>query len=208
MKKPIILIGGGGHCKSCIDVIEQGEEYNIVGILDTPEKVGGRILDYEIIGTDDDFTELSKTISYYLITVGQIKSAAKRAKLYNMVKVGGGRLPVIISPNAYVSKSAIIGEGTIIMHDAIINSEAHIGVNCIINSKALVEHESLIGDFCHISTGAIVNGQTKVGNSCFIGSNAVLANNILLCDDVIISAGSRILEDLNKPGIYSDNKRL
>lgn len=208
MKEPIILIGGGGHCKSCIDVIEQGEKFHIVGILDTPEKIGGKILGYEIIGTDDDFAELSQTINNYLITVGQIKSAAKRFKLYNMVKTGGGRLPAIVSPNAYVAKSAIIGEGTIIMHHTIVNAEAHIGVNCIINSKALVEHEAMVGDFSHISTGAIVNGQTKVGNRCFVGSNAVLTNNIYISDDVIISAGSRVLTDIKTAGIYSDNKRL
>lgn len=208
MKEPIVLIGGGGHCKSCIDVIEQGEEYQIVGILDAPEKVGERILGYEIIGTDDDFIELLKTISNYLITVGQIKSAAKRVKLYSMVKNGGGSLPAIISPNAYVAKSATIGEGTIIMHNAIINAEAHIGANCIINSKALVEHEAIIGDFCHISTGVIINGQTKVGDRCFVGSNAVLINNISISDEVIISAGSRVLMDLNEAGTYSDNKRL
>ena len=40
MKKPIILIGGGGHCKSCIDVIEQEGKYRIVGILDLPEMLG------------------------------------------------------------------------------------------------------------------------------------------------------------------------
>jgi hypothetical protein len=28
----IVLIGGGGHCKSVIDVIEQQGEYKIVGI--------------------------------------------------------------------------------------------------------------------------------------------------------------------------------
>ncbi|HPJ68334.1 MAG TPA: acetyltransferase [Desulfobacteraceae bacterium] len=208
MKEPIVLIGGGGHCKSCIDVIEQGEEYQIVGILDAPEKVGERILGYEIIGTDDDFIILLKTINNYLITVGQIKSAAKRAKLYSMVKNGGGSLPAIISPNAYVSKSATIGEGTIIMHKAIINAEANIGVNCIINSGALVEHEAIVGDFCHISTGAIINGQTKVGDRCFVGSNAVLTNNISISDEVIISAGSRVLTDLNTPGTYCDNRRL
>jgi len=35
--KPIILIGGGGHCLSCIDVIEQTGLYQIIGILDLPD---------------------------------------------------------------------------------------------------------------------------------------------------------------------------
>ena len=34
----IILIGGGGHCVSCIDVIEAGKKYKIMGILDNKDK--------------------------------------------------------------------------------------------------------------------------------------------------------------------------
>ncbi len=50
MSKPkLILIGGGGHCKSCIDVIEQEDKFEIAGILDVPEKKGERILNYEIL---------------------------------------------------------------------------------------------------------------------------------------------------------------
>jgi FlaA1/EpsC-like NDP-sugar epimerase len=52
--KKLILIGGGGHCKSCIEVIESTGEFEIIGILDLPSKIGEKVLDYEIIGSDDD----------------------------------------------------------------------------------------------------------------------------------------------------------
>lgn len=39
MNKPLILIGGGGHCKSVIDVVESAG-YTILGIMDMPEMVG------------------------------------------------------------------------------------------------------------------------------------------------------------------------
>ena len=35
LKKNIVLIGGGGHCSSVIDIIENGNEFNILGILDS-----------------------------------------------------------------------------------------------------------------------------------------------------------------------------
>ena len=35
--KEIILIGGGGHCKSVIDVIELEGQFLIGGIVDRPE---------------------------------------------------------------------------------------------------------------------------------------------------------------------------
>ncbi|MDK9694251.1 MAG: acetyltransferase, partial [Sulfurimonas sp.] len=44
MKEEIILIGGGGHCKSVIDVIEQQNSFVIAGIVDKKELVGTKVL--------------------------------------------------------------------------------------------------------------------------------------------------------------------
>jgi perosamine synthetase len=204
-KIPIILIGGGGHCISCIDVIELQGKYNIIGILDLQERVGENILDYEIIGTDEQITGFVKQCPDFLITVGQIKSAKIRQRIYKSVKEAGGNLPVVLSPLSHISKHAIIGEGTIIMHHAIVNANAKIGKCGIINSKALIEHEATVGNFTHISTGSIINGQTKVGNQCFIGSNAVVSNNTVIADNSIIAAGSQVLKNIEYPGIYIGN---
>lgn len=192
MKEKLILLGGGGHCKSCIDVIEQEGRYQIVGILDLPEKVGKKILGYDVIGTDKDLFSYIKEVKYYLITVGQIKSVVKRIALWKMVKEAQGNLPVIISSLAYVSKSANIDEGTIIMHNALINVDAKIGKNCIINSKALIEHDAAIGDNCHISTAAVINGGVVIGNNTFVGSNSVIRQNVSIPENSLIQANSFI----------------
>ena len=202
MKKPILLIGGGGHCKSCIDVIEQEGKYQIAGIVDVAGKVGQTILGYPIIGTDDDLPELVQKYPNVLITIGQIKTADLRIKVYNQAKKLNAQFPVIVAPTAYVSKHATIGDGTIVMHQALINAEAKIGVNCIINSKALIEHEAVVGDHCHISTGSKVNGQVAISNECFIGSSATLANNINITEKVIVPAGATVFKNITKPGIH------
>ena len=48
----IILIGGGGHCKSVIDVIEQEGKFQIAGIIDKQGNIS-KVLGYPIIGNDD-----------------------------------------------------------------------------------------------------------------------------------------------------------
>lgn len=204
-KEPIILIGAGGHCISCIDVIESTEKYNIIGILDHPEKRGTKVLEYPIIGSDDDIPELIKSCKNFLITVGQIKSPKIRQNIYKIVKESGGLLPVVISPSAYVSQHSRIEEGTIVMHHVMINAAASAGICCIINSKALIEHEASIGDFCHISTAACINGQVTVGANTFIGSNTVVGNNLTVSENVIIAAGSQVLKSICRPGIYIGN---
>jgi sugar O-acyltransferase (sialic acid O-acetyltransferase NeuD family) len=203
--RPIILIGGGGHCISCIDVIKLNNQYEIIGILDSPDKIGNEISGFKVIGTDDDIPFLASKYENFLITIGQIKSPSIRIKLYDSVKKSKGKLPIIVSPKAYVSESAYIDEGTIIMHNAIINAKAQIGKNCIINTGALIEHEASVGDFCHVSTNATVNGQVIIGKNAFIGSNSVIANNLSVPDEIIIAAGACILKSPAKTGIYIGN---
>lgn len=188
----IILIGGGGHCKSVIDVIEQEARFEISGIVDKPELLGSKILGYPVIGTDNDLEKLVKKYKNALITVGQIKSPLTRIKLFDLAIKVGFVLPEIISPNAYISKHSKIGKGTVIMHDVIINSSVSIGNNCIINTKALIEHDCSIDDHCHISTNVIINGGVRIGSKCFVGSNVTTNNNIIIKDNTFIKAGSLV----------------
>lgn len=204
--KNLILVGGGGHCKSVIDVAESAG-YNILGILERPEEFGKKVLDYEVIGTDDDMAKYADHAEF-VVTVGQIKSPDLRIKLHKMLAEAGCGLATIISPTAHVSKYATIGEGTVVMHQAVVNADAKIGKGCIINTFANIEHDVVIGDFCHISTGAMVNGGCEVGNACFLGSQSVLANGISVFDGCIISAGSFILKTITEKGVYVGNPAI
>jgi sugar O-acyltransferase (sialic acid O-acetyltransferase NeuD family) len=188
--KSIILIGGGGHCKSVIDVIEQEGRFEIAGIVDKPELLGSNVLGYSIIGNDSDLDSLAKRYQYALITVGQIKSPSLRIKLFDLATKAGFILPNIISPNAYVSRHSSIGSGAVVMHNAIVNASASIGNNCIINSKALIEHDCSISKHCHISTNATINGGVLVEPGCFIGSGVITKELITIGENSFIKAGS------------------
>ena len=192
----ILLIGAGGHARSCIDVIETVGQFEIAGVVEKDESMTNANIRYPIIGTDNDLDKLRKKYDYALITVGQIKSPAIRIKLFQLLKELDFTLPTIISPHAYVSKHAQIGEGSIIMHGAIVNANAKIGINCIINNKSLIEHDAVIGDHCHIATGGIINGEVFVGNETFIGSGAVTKQCISIGNNCIVSAGIVLKRDV------------
>jgi len=171
-RSEILLIGGGGHCKSVIDVIEQEGRYTIAGIVDKKELLGTKVLNYKVIACDDDLESLFQKYKYACVTIGQIQSNTLRVQLFTKLKDIGFTLPTIISPLAYISKYATLDEGTVVHHHVLINSAAKIGKNCIINSKALIEHDAIVGDHCHISTAAVVNGGVVIENGSFFGSNA------------------------------------
>ena len=201
--KPLILVGGGGHCKSVLEAAESAG-YSILGVLDMPEEVGKEILSTRVIGTDDDIPAYVDKAEF-VITVGFIKNPATRIKLYNKIKEAGGKFATIIARTAYVSKYATVGEGTVVMHHAFVNAGAKVGNNVILNTFTNLEHDAVIGDQCHISTGTMVNGDCKVGDRCFIGSQSVLANGISVGDDIIVGAGSLVRKSIKEKGIYSGN---
>ena len=204
--KPLILIGGGGHCKSVIEAAESAG-YSILGVLDLPDKVGRKILFAKVIGTDEDIpTYVNK--AEFVVTVGFIKNPATRINLYNKVKEAGGKLATVIASTAYVSKYASIGEGTVVMHHAFINAGAQVGKNVIINTFANIEHDAVVGDQCHIATGTMVNGDCKVGNNVFIGSQSVLSNGIVVGDDIVVGAGSLVRKSIQKKGTYFGNPAI
>jgi sugar O-acyltransferase (sialic acid O-acetyltransferase NeuD family) len=202
MTDSIILVGGGGHCKACIDVIET-TEFSIGGILD--KEAMGSVLGFNVIGTDDDLKSLIEKGHRFLITVGQVKTAEIRKQLYDKIKTSGGTLATIVATSAQVSKYSTAGEGTIIMHHALVNAAVKIGKNCIINNKALIEHDCVVGDHTHISTAAVINGGCKIGHSVFVGSNTVIVQGVEVGDGVVIGAGSGVRKDIMEPGIYAGN---
>lgn len=206
MNKNLILIGGGGHCKSVIEVAESAG-YTILGILDRMEEVGKKVLAYEVIGVDDDIPHYVDKAEF-VITIGFIKNPALRIKLYNKVLEAGGKLATLIASTAHVSKYAVLGAGTVVMHQALVNAGAVIGDNAIINTLANIEHDVHIGNQCHISTGAMVNGDCVVGNNSFIGSQSVLVNAISICPNVVVGAGSLVCKSIDQAGVYAGNPAI
>lgn len=204
--KPLILIGGGGHCKSVMEAAESAG-YSILGVLDMPENVGKSILSTKVIGTDDDIPAYVDKAEF-VITVGFIKNPAIRIKIYNRIKEAGGMLATVVASTAYVSKYATLGEGSVVLHHAFVNADAKVGCNVILNTATNIEHDAVIGNHCHISTGTMVNGECRVGERCFIGSQSVLANCITVGDDIIVGAGSVVRKSITEKGIYAGNPAI
>jgi sugar O-acyltransferase (sialic acid O-acetyltransferase NeuD family) len=199
-RKRLILIGGGGHCKSVIDAAESSG-YSILGILDLSENVGKSVCGINIIGTDDAITTYIND-AVFIISAGYVKNPHLRIELYSKVKQAGGIFATIIASTAHVSKYATIGEGTVALHQSCVNAGAQIGDNCIVNTFANIEHDVQIGEHTHISTGAMINGGCIIGKSVFVGSQSAIKHGISIVDNVLIGASSYVDNDICEKGTY------
>jgi len=191
--KKIILIGAGGHAESCLDVILLTKKFKILGFIDKTKNIN--LLNYKVLGDERYLEKVKKKKINLHISLGFIKSPKKRIKIFQEFKKKF-KFPIIISPAAYVSKNAIILDGTIIHHKAIVNFGAQIGQNTIINTSAVVEHGVKIGNNCHISTRVILNGQVIVKDNTFIGSGAIIKQGVKIGKNCIIGMGKIISKDV------------
>lgn len=198
----LLLVGGGGHCKSVIDVVEKTGQWRIAGIVDPSPgltEVGG----YPVLGSDENLAHYFRRVGHALVTVGQIKDYARREAIYSKLKRAGFTLPTVVSPLAEVSKRAVLGEGTIVMHFGCVCASARIGRNNIINTRALVEHDCQVGNHCHISTASVLNGNVQVGDFTMIGSNAIVREGVKIGARSIVAMGSLVKADVSSDTIFS-----
>ncbi|WP_322103817.1 acetyltransferase [Paraburkholderia sp. J41] len=194
--KDIVLVGGGGHCKSVIDVLEATADWRIAGVVERRGSEIREVLGYPVIGFDEDLASLRERYAFALVTCGQVKTPEPRMRLFRALKAAGFALPTLISPRAHVARSAALGEGTVVMHGAHVGPAARIGANTIVNSRALIEHDALVGSHCHIATSATVNGGVTVGDRSLIGSGAVCREGVCIGAGCIVGMGTRVLKPL------------
>ena len=193
--KKLIIIGAGGHSKTCLEVVQSSKIYKVIGFIDNKTKFDDFFKKFKIFNENKLNIALKITKNVH-IGIGQIKSPKLRVNLFKKYKKKGFKFPVIIHSSAYISKYSLVNEGTLVGIDSVVNANCKIGYNTIINNKSLIEHDTKIGNNCHISTGVIVNGNCTIGDNTFIGSGSIIFNNISIGKNCVIGCGKIIKKNL------------
>lgn len=181
--KSIKLFGASGHAKVIMDILgAQGEKVECL-YDDAPR--------YDSIHEIPVFRANDTTVEGPMIV--SIGSNIFRKQIAERYKVDYFKA---IHPNAILSPTSTIGEGTVVMQGAIIQSDARIGKHCIINSGATVDHECQIDDYVHISPHATLCGNVHVGEGTWIGAGAIVIPGIKIGRWCTIGAGAVVIRDI------------
>lgn len=194
--KKLIIIGASGHGKVLADIAYKNE-YEIIEFLDDDlsKRTNGK---YKVVGTTND---IDKYINQYDFIVG-IGDNVIRKKYCEILSSQNIELAILIHPSAIIDPTVVIGSGTVIMANAVINANTTIGKCNIINTASTLDHDCFIGDFVHISPGVHIAGNVHIGNNNWIGVGSSIINNLNICSDVIVGAGTTLIHDIKEPGTY------
>lgn len=199
MKKnnKLVLVGGGGHCKSVLDAAIRANYFSEIVITDCSIPVNTKILGCKVVGNDEVLPKLfEKGFKWAFITIGSIKATDIRRSVFLKTQKIGFCFPTIIDPSAVVSASALIGKGVYIGKNTIVNADVVINDMVIINTAAIIEHDCKIGDFTHIAVGATVCGGTEIESDVFVGANATIVQGVKIGMKSVVGAGSIVLDNV------------
>jgi UDP-perosamine 4-acetyltransferase len=190
-----VLLGAGGHAGVLLDcLLQSGIE--VVGLLERNSQMWNKlVLGVPVLGSDDLLARIPM-LTHFVVGVGSAGNNGPRSDVYHY-GLGHG-LPVlsVVHRSAYLSPTAVVGQGLQLLAGALVNTGAILGDNVLINTGAVVEHDCRICNHVHIATGAKLAGNVWVGDYAHVGVGAVIRQGIRIGERAIVGAGAVVVKDV------------
>lgn len=178
------LYGAGHHAKVILEILALCD-IPVKGVYDDTPEIA-KILNYPVI-KDMSLWDIN---DFIFISIG---NNIIRKKIANKLHFP---FATISHPFSFISQSAKIGVGTVLMAGVIINSSAIIGKHCILNTACSIDHDCNLGDYVHISPKVGLAGDIIVQEGAHIGIGATVIPGINIGKWAIIGAGTTVINDV------------
>lgn len=192
----VVVYGAGGQARILLELMDRAGIGPVTGIIDdNPELMGTKVDGIAVLGSMEKLASIAKVYRVHraVIAIGDNEA---RARIAQQARAIGLRLPVLIHPNAYVSPTAHLGDGTVVMAGAVISTHAKVGELGIINTRASVDHDCEVGDYVHIAPGVTLCGSVTVGDNTLVGAGASVIPGMIIGSHSIVGAGSTVIRDV------------
>lgn len=197
MTIPIVVVGGGGHGRECLDVIEAvntvARAYDVLGIVDDDpatqvlvERRGGRFL-----GPTES---LRGREARYVLGIGD--GAVRRRVDDLLTSWGLLAAPPLVHPRASVGSDVDLAPGVVLAAGARVTTNVRLGRHTQLNIEATVSHDCRVGDFVTISPAVTVCGTVTVGAGVLLGAGATVIQNLTIGAGATVGAGAVVIRDV------------
>lgn len=195
----LLVWGGGGHGRVVADLV-RASGFAVAGFVDRdPARLG------ETVDPGGGRVVATEELFLHEVAAGRCPNEAEgitlavgdnRARQECLRRVPGLFVPALVHPTAFVSPSARLGRGTVVLPLAAVNAAAHLGDAVIVNTAAVVEHDCVLGDAVHVSPGAVLAGGVRVGERSWVGAGAAVVRGVRVGRDVVVGAGAVVIRDV------------
>lgn len=197
----LILFGGGGHCKSLIDLVRAQKRYAIAGVVDDRLPAGSMVLDVPVLGGRDVLPRLREQgIDLAVNAVGGIGNAPGRQAIFDLLAGAGFHFPSVVHPSAVIEPSVTLEDGVQVLALSYISSDSTVGFGTLINAGVIVSHDCHLGRVVNLSPGALLAGGVRIHDLAQIGMGATINLNITIGKAARVGNGATVKADVPDGG--------
>lgn len=187
MNKNLLIVGASTYAVVASEIATDMGCFEKIDFVDDARNTTPNGI--EVVGTTKDMDKLALEYSNIVVAIG---NPNVRLALLNRIKQETSyRIVSLISPKAYISPNAQIGEGCIIEPMAVVHTGCMIATGCIISAGAVINHVSMCCDGVHVDCNATVEGY------CFVP-----AGTNICCGEVY-----KRKETINVGNLFLDSQR-
>ncbi len=200
--RPLVIVGGGEHARVVIEAARtRSEAWQVLGIGDPgPATRTRQLLGVEHLGDDGDLAAQIDRLQGDLrpwCVLGFVGSDGAQARRRAVERLGpAARWATVVHDRAWVSPSAELGEGSVILAGAIVNAGAVTGRHAIVNSAAILEHDVVLGDHVHVGPGAILGGGSRAGSGVVLGVGSLVRDHVEVGPGATVGMGAVVVGDV------------
>ena len=99
---------------------------------------------------------------------------ALRRRWLQTLRAASYRVPALVHPRAWVSPSARVAEGAVVLALAGVGAGSTVEEGAIVNLGALIDHDCVIGACAHVAPGVVVKAGNRVAPGAKLESGTVL----------------------------------
>lgn len=205
--KDIVIIGAGDFGKELVWLIEDINKkcptYVVLGYLDDDTtKIGLKIHGYEVLGTIDYLLEIQNKQD--ICAVIAIQDGVLRKQIVNKLS-SFSNWETIIHPNAVISDTVQIGNGTIACANVTISVDTVIGQHCIFYLSSTIGNDCLLNDYVSIMSNTSVSEYVEIGQESYLAANTSVFPNKKIGCRARIGVGSIISKDIKNDAVISNS---
>jgi sugar O-acyltransferase (sialic acid O-acetyltransferase NeuD family) len=191
-----VIVGCGGHGRVVLDILLAAGEHEIVGFLDSDERLHGRRIDgRKVLGGMDSVDELiaEHGVEAAIVAIGD---NGVRRDFAETCERAGLELINAIHPSANIARKTSIGTNVVVAAGALVCAHVQLGDSVILNTGCIVDHETMIGTAVHVCPGARVAGRVTIESGAFVGIGATVVQSLHIGYEAVIGAGAVVIEDV------------
>lgn len=200
VKKPLVIIGAGGHAVSVASLaISLG--FNPIMFVDSNSDRS----EIHGIPVQSNLDSISTTTALSCVMGIGDNYSRHQAYMKLITTHPNFDFPTLIHQQATIGSWSKIEQGCTIFAGARIGASCKIGAFAIMNTNASLDHDSYLAEFASLGPGVVTGGQVFIDAFSAVGIGSVIKHGLKIEEHSVIGSSSNVLKNIQSYSVVFGN---